>query len=302
MASFDDKLIVFTRKEVFVLYGIFPNDTGEGGQLQSQKLPSDVGAIDWRSVIVTSEGAYFQSEKGIFLLTRSMQVVHVGDGVDYWTTNYDTCAASYVTPELDEVRFDFKQAGQSPTAQTLVLNFRVTGQDAPFGQWSTFDYSNTEYGDRISSCVVGSDIYSLTDAGQVLRETDLYTDGGTWITYIVETANIWPFGRQGFMNCRTATILGTYKSGHGVTISVAYNGDATFTESTPYTAAQIAALSREQMSHHLQQQKCAGVRVKITSVQDSQTPGEELRLSGLVLECAQKRGSFDRTMPKEARQ
>lgn len=302
LASFDDKLIAWTANEIHVLAGDFPNDQGAGSTLHSQRIASDVGAIDWRSVAVTHLGAFFLSTKGIMLLTRGLQVVAAGADVDYWTDNYTECTAAFVTPDRDEVRFHMrgpKPPIATPTSQTLVLNFRAISESSPFGQWSHF---NDALGDVVSAQVVGSAVYKLTAAGALYSETQVFSDNGAWITVDVETANIYPFGRQAFQRTRTATLLGTSEGQHAIEVQIAYDDEPVFSESAYFSAADLALLGREQVSHHLVQQKCSGLRMKITTYADGGSPNAGVTLSGSVLEAAQKRGSRDRNLPKEARQ
>jgi hypothetical protein len=305
LASLDDKLIVFTATGPFVVTGSWPTDTGQGLNISIDRIPSDVGATDWRSVLVTGAGVFFGSAKGIMLLTRALEVVYVGKDVESWTSTYSDIVAAYQPASKNEARFVVDDASKSPRSQELVLNHRNKTQASPFGTWSTFDYvgagwSNTGF---ISAIVVNGTAYKFVAGGGnlVAESSSSFDDSGAWITVIVETANIWPFGRLGFMRCRTASFRGTYKGQHNLKIDLAYNGDDAFTESTTFADATLAALAREQVSHHLTLQKCSGVRLKLTTLVVS-LGNEGLTLSGIVLEVAQKRGSFDRTMPPEARQ
>lgn len=302
MASFDDKLVIWTANEIHVLTGTFPNDTGAGLNLNSSRIASDVGAIDWRAITVVPQGAFFASVKGIFLLTRGMAVQFAGADVAYWTDNYADIVASVVTPDRDEIRFHVRSPVApvvAPLSQTLVLNFRAATQASPYGQWSTFDDS---LGDALSSVVVAGTVYKLTDTGALYSETLGFSDDGAWITVEVETANIYPFGRQASARFRSATVLGRAEGTHAIQLEVAYDDDPVFVESAFFSAADLAVIPREQPSHHLRFQKGAGVRVRITTYQDGASPNAGVTLSGLVLEAAQRRGSADRGLPKEARQ
>jgi hypothetical protein len=302
LASFDDKLVIWTATEIHVLSGDFPNDQGLGSTLHSERVASDVGGIDWRSVVVTHVGAFFLSVKGIMLLTRGLQVVFAGSDVRYWTDNYSECVAAYVTPDRDEVRFHMKSPVApvaTPTAQTLVLNFRAQSEASPYGQWSHFDDA---LGDEVSAAVVAGDVYKIVDTGELYVESREFSDAGDWITVDVETANIYPFGRQAQASIRTATLLGRTEGQHALELQVAYDDDPGFVESSYFAAADLALIDREQVGHHLQQQKCSGIRLRITTYEDGAAPNAGVTLSGVALEAAQRRGTKDRSLPKEARQ
>jgi len=45
-------------------------------------IPTDTGTINPRSIVLTPMGIMYQSEKGIYLLDRSLQVSYIGADVE----------------------------------------------------------------------------------------------------------------------------------------------------------------------------------------------------------------------------
>src|SRR5215471_2722208 len=311
LASVDDKLIAFTATEAFVVSGAWPDDRGQGLNIQINKLASDVGATDWRSVVVAEAGVYFGSQKGIFLLDRALTLVPIGHEVDGWLENYEIMAA-YVPTDRDEVRFSINNPALMPRHQELVLNTRNTMQASPRGTWSTFDYAGLDVGfllDYIDAKCINGISYKLMWASGFqpaiwLESLTAYDDFGLFIPAVVEMANIYPFGgRQAYGRVRTATFLGTRQQNHALKIEVAYDGSSTFGESKTINGATLDGLAvKEEVSYHLIQKKCAGVRFRISTQQAATANGNSVWMSGLILEVVPKKGSRGHALQVEARQ
>lgn len=75
LASMDGNLIIFKSDKLFLVSGLGPDDNGANNDWSPpQRIASDTGALDWRSVVSTQEGTYFMSPAGRRLLTRDLQV------------------------------------------------------------------------------------------------------------------------------------------------------------------------------------------------------------------------------------
>lgn len=81
LASVDDKLFVFKRDAIWVIFGNGPNRRGDGTSYTAQRHPSAVGCIDWRSVVRLPIGVVFNSRAGLQLLGRDENVVFIGEGL-----------------------------------------------------------------------------------------------------------------------------------------------------------------------------------------------------------------------------
>ena len=79
LASVDGALIIFKRKEIFVVAGTMLDNTGGGpGLSKPLKLLHGIGCIDHRSVIETPVGIFFQSERTLELLKPDFSLEPVG--------------------------------------------------------------------------------------------------------------------------------------------------------------------------------------------------------------------------------
>src|SRR6185369_5772775 len=59
LASIDGTIVAFAREKIYFVTGDGPNDQGIGSFNPPTELPTDVGCVDWRSVVETSIGIIF---------------------------------------------------------------------------------------------------------------------------------------------------------------------------------------------------------------------------------------------------
>jgi len=64
-----DNLVAFTAEGIYVATGDGPDVAGVGS-FSLTRLPFSIGCVNWRSVVATDEGIFFQSERGMCLLPR----------------------------------------------------------------------------------------------------------------------------------------------------------------------------------------------------------------------------------------
>jgi hypothetical protein len=104
--AMDDKLCLFKENSVEVVFvGQGPNRFGLGPALQSPRIiPSDGGCISKGSVITAPPGIFFQSQAGLYLLTRQLQLRFIGRGVED-ITDENLIRNAVVVPMEKEVLF-----------------------------------------------------------------------------------------------------------------------------------------------------------------------------------------------------
>lgn len=70
IASQDGLVILFAKSAIYVVQGLGPNDQGQGAWDTPRCITRSTGCVDWRSIVATSIGVFYQSERGIMLLPR----------------------------------------------------------------------------------------------------------------------------------------------------------------------------------------------------------------------------------------
>jgi hypothetical protein len=300
-ASMDEKLILFKRSQVFVVVGDGPSANGlQNDYSDPHQIPSDVGCISPRSLVLTPDGLMFQSEKGIYLLDRSLAVQYVGDDVDAYRGSIVTAAR--LLSDTHEVRFTLDNG------IALVWNYLAR-------QWSVSPSI-----DAADATIFQGRFTYLRPSGLVLQETPgTYTDDGSLVRVKAKTAWFSFAGLQGFQRVYRLLLLGEYKGPHKITISIAYDFnpepaqvvtvDAEDLLGTPLYGADEAFGSGSPFGGehptycfrlHLARQKCSAVQVMI---EESQSPpyGEGLGLSALAFEVGGKKGGWKRSAQRTVR-
>lgn len=214
LGTLDDKLIIFKKDRIFGLTGDGPLDTGAQNDYgQPQLVSGDVGvSIENRqSIVVTPMGLMFKSDKGIYLLNRSLTAEYIGAEVEDF--NSLTVSSAIIIEDENEVRF-------TTTADvTLVYNYY-------FGQWSVF----TNYGAASAVLALGSYLHLKSD-GTVEQETiDQYLDNSSRIQMSIETSWLSFANIQGFQRVYWLACLGDFLSNHYTKIQLAYDFENDYTE------------------------------------------------------------------------
>lgn len=143
VAFLDEKIILFGKRRIYVVYGNPPDSAGNNNGLSApQDIQCDVGCSDVRSVLSEVPGGIiFKSEQGWHMLKRDLSVEYIGSGV----SDYDSYAvrSAVLMEDRKEARFSLA------SGVTLVFSTLVN-------EWSVFIYGNTSVDD--------SNGYQLADA------------------------------------------------------------------------------------------------------------------------------------------
>jgi hypothetical protein len=173
LAGLDEALIVFKENSCFYVTGDGPDDAGSeaNSRFDTARLVSgDIGAIDQRTIVVLPMGVMFNSNKGIYLLKRDMQLEYVGQGVEAY--NPITVKQAIVLPATQRVVF------LTLNGPTLVYDYRINA-------WATW----TGLAKGSNACILDSTFVLSTANATVLKQFAPGVDGAsTAYSQIVETA------------------------------------------------------------------------------------------------------------------
>ena len=332
LASLGENLIVFKLQDVFVVPGTFPDASGNGPSLgEPYSLSSGVGCIDHRSVVDTPVGVFFQSERGLELLTSALEVipmVKVRETLKLFP--YITSTAHYPTNrEVWFVCHDSKIGAvfQNPTAEIIIYNY----QTGTFSKFVTPGDSNYLGRGMYHAALVNSDMwlacksdgfYGTDQAFAYTYDTSLYYDTtrGIGVGYknfvkmTVQTAPISMNEVQGFQRLKRVRLLGTATSPAGTsdygqaaiglltdyTLSLANAQQASWTNAQMTTV--INAQGRAQFEVHVREQK--GQKVSVYYIEGAPASvagnGFGLALSNIAVVVGLKSG-LDKRITSEAK-
>lgn len=280
LAAQDGTLYIFKRRAVYAVTGEAPSDNGAiGGLGVPRRLAVDVGCIDARSIVVTSLGIFFQSERGIELLTRAQSVTWVGEKVKETLASYPIVTSAVVDPTASVVYFE---CAESQSAGVVTGNGRALVFDLSLQVWISTDRrtgnalaADTDAPAQSSCMAWDGTRYRYTwleDDGYTLQETDEYMDDVVaWITMRAETPMARPAGIQSNHSLMSAVLLAERHTNHQTRINVAYDDSTSWTDSETWTATETAALTREQLEIGCSKRQVNSVRVRIEDLVPSNT-------------------------------
>lgn len=266
LAPMDTELIVFKKDAMFYLNGSGPDNTGNGSTYsQPIYISSTVGCDNPNSIVQTDDGLMFQSDKGIWLLSRGLQPEYIGQAVERLVLGNIVTSASII-PGTTQARFKMN------TGITLMYDYF-------YRQWGIFSTSGIS-----STLYQGMDTY-LDKFGRILQETPrLFLDIATPVLLSFVSNWIQLQGISGYQRFLELQFLGEYITPHNLNVEFGYdfgplseqaevqplNGtgnygaDGTFGETSPYGGPGSLEQWRVQNAH----QQCQSFQISIQEVYD----------------------------------
>lgn len=293
LSALDDKLIIFKKNAIYYLVGTGPDNTGANNDLSEPVfVTSTVGCDNQNSIVFMPEGLMFQSDKGIWLLSRDLSTKYIGAAVEAY--NDDPVLSALNIPGTNQVRFSLE------SGTTLMYDYF-------FSQWGTFT------GAPAISSTLFQDLQTFIDSyGRVFQENPgSYLDGSNPVLMSFQTGWINVAGVQGFERAYWIDLLGTYYSPHKLTVQIAYDYNSAPTQTTIITPDNYNSTygyedgpfgsdspyggnsNVEQWQIFLDKQKCQAFQLTITESFDSSfgtVAGAGLTMSGINMIIGTKKG------------
>lgn len=302
IAPMDDKLIIFKgapgfQGAIYYINGVGPDNLGStssgcslGNYSQPIFITSIVGCTNQQSIVMTQDGLMFQSDKGIWLLSRGLQVSYIGAPVEQFNNSLVNSAVT--VPDSNRVLFTLD------TGEYLMYDYY-------YSQWGVF-----EGAPAISSCIYNGLHTILTKYGKIMQETPgKYLDGSTPVLMSFTTSWINLAGIQGYERFYEFLILARYLSPHSLNVQVAYDYNYSVRNEKIITPQNYSSPvpsgfgvptpfgsvgDREQWRVHAKKQTCESFQLSITEVFNPAymtVPGAGFTMSGLNLTIGIERGS-----------
>jgi len=268
VAQMDDKMILFKSGKIsgpaiYYMQGQGPAASGANNDFQDPlPITVDAGCVDRPSVVLTPVGLMFKSDKGIYLIDRSLQASYIGAQVEGY--NQYSVLSSQLIPNTTQVRF-------------FLSNGTLLMYDYLYKKWATWTPPA-----GISDCIFQGQHTYVDATGQVYQETPgLYVDGtATPVLWSFTTAWIKLMGLQGYQRAFWFLLIGDYISAHKLAVSL-YTDFST----TPDSSVTITPNSQDALENwrvFFTKQRCQSFQVQMSEVYTG-TLGQGLNLSGVNL-------------------
>lgn len=271
----DEKTVVIKERGIGYFVGDGANDSGTGSSFSPfQFIPADVGGTGSKSVALFPDGVLFRTSKGIYLLSRGLQVTYFGMGVEDY--NAQDITSAVITSNANQIRF------LTSSGSSLLFDYVMN-------QWSTF----TNHAGLSADIWDGSYVYVRADGNIYIENETSYLDDTTAYQVVAKTGWLQLNGVQGFQRVRRSAFLGDYSNGlsalHKIQASFAYDYGTTFTTPVPYAFGAALGSDAFQYRERLPQQKCGTVQLLIEEVTTGAS-GEYVNINSMGFEAGVKQG------------
>jgi hypothetical protein len=287
--SQDDISYVTSRSEVLVVGGVGPDDNGNGEFDAPRAIPGDaVGVIDWRSVLRTASGTWFQAYPDrLYLLPR-------GGGAAEWLSQpvRDTLAAfpvivgAAISGVDDTAVWACNDAGG--TTRRLVCS------DLRTGDWYVDNLTELPSGPIQAICEHLGRIH-LVIGGLIYRQ-DTTFPASAFIPMTVITGSIAPSGTEGYCKLKGFLSTGKHRARHKIEGDVSFDDGVTFGTAGQCVSAAVTVnagfSAGDTVSKAWRPKRRKGDRfvLRLRTTEDSGASEGET-LSALTLEVVRKRKS-----------
>ena len=280
-----DHLLIFSEDNGYFISGEGPTALGQNPFTNVRVFAAGQGARKGSAHIETPIGAFYQSERGIYLVRRDLSVVYHGSPAEDSATRL--LIGATLVDSTNEVRFLFSNSGASSGSDYyLIYNYY-------FQKWALWTVAYSSSGYQVGEVYDGSHFVRATADGKTYKQRPgFYQDddtSGTATNYsvVIQTGFIAAAGLLQAQRVYRAMLIGDYVSDHTLTIAASY--DYNLTAETSYSKSITSSNDNPMLVRmHLDQQKCRSIGLKITITGS----GECAKLDGIALEVGRRKSSF----------
>lgn len=266
LAYLDGTVIAFCANSIYAITGDGPNDQGVGAFPPARLLSKDIGCIDYRSILETSVGVFFQSALGLYVLPLGLgQPQYIGAAVRAQLEATPQCisAAVTLTSRNHLARWLMGTAGaqSGTTVITYDLNSSQWFVDTTAVTMAEIGYSNDETG----AVFMSNSLDSTTVTYPVWIESTTYTDdenNGQYDAARLQTNWIYPFGLGGWGNINKLIVAFEQHASFTSSVTVSVNIDDYATQSATWAITAGSGVLYRMME--IINRKGTAVRITIT--------------------------------------
>lgn len=305
----DANLIVFKRDRIFAVAGNGPNPLGQQNDLQVVPVPATVGCINSRSLVLTDDGIMFQSDTGIMLLTRALEVQYVGYPVEDLLAQRPVISSAVVVPGQSHVRFTCISSfsttiGSNPNEiDGIILVYDYLAK-----AWSNFAVSDPFFNVQnagAAAAVLHDGTYKVAAAsfqssvGSVWQEKQpgnatAYIDGSIgYVPLTIETGWVATNDIQGFQRVKHVQVLGQILDNCDIQLYYATDYSPTYNNASSFPTFHASPTANASYQLHVGDQRCEAIRIKIADVSPtrvSATTGQGLTVTRVGIIAGTKPG------------
>lgn len=283
LARMDGKTFALKERDVFYSPGEGPDVGGNSDTMgEFERLHLSAGATNQNSVVRTEDGIMVRGNDGIHTIKRDLSIEYTGAPVDSYNAtalrgcafNADTSQVHFALESGAELIYNTEFAQWSSNPKTNAIAIAVIDGNRHFAADSAF-------GDSTVAGLYKTSPTSFNEAHTAAVPRLLLVTG--WI----KLASI-----QGLMRAYELLILGESLTAHTLQVRIAYDYEASFTQTATITSVNATTgSSAYQFRVPLARQKCESFQIEIQD-QSLTGTGESYNLSGIAVVAGIKPGAY----------
>ena len=286
-----DFLLCFSADNAYAVFGDGPNAAGAGGFSGAKNIAPRQGLVPGGAHLSTSLGAFYVSERGLYMVTPNTQINYLGASVeDSFVANAGTTGTPVKSLVLDDDENEIRMLMQNNSVVLIYNTF--------FNTWYQWDIStgNTANQKIVDQRIINRTYLALQANGTVLvaskagYQDQYYSSGGSPTTtnynMEVELHSVSVNGLQGAQRVYRVQLLGDYIDANDLTMQI-FNDYATSATET-HTLGIASDTDPYIYRAHLKNQKSRAISLKI-SVSGN---GASVILNGVAFEVGARAGTF----------
>lgn len=281
IGALDDRIVVFTPRRAFVIFGDGPNKAGQGGFFtEPLEVTVPAGCIGPTAITRTPVGLVYVGHDGVYRMGPGGQVQEIGRDVAGTMREHGPFLVAVHLPKKRQVRL-FNVSG----THALVWDYEHGGV------WTVHTYGVTRTLAPVS-LPTGDRFAAIAEPGVMVEEDEnTCLDDGEWVKATLETGHIQLDGIQGYQRVRDVSLLlsGRTAEGYSIKVSLAAD-DGDWYGTATLDASDIETSRGVQGRVTVARQLCRSIRVKIEDEGDQVTTDAEPRFLGLAFQVGLVRG------------
>lgn len=212
-----EQFVAFTADAVYAITGAGPQRNGTGEFLPPRLLTADVGCVDWRSVVDTTRGLFFQAADDKIFVLGGQGAEWIGQPVRDTLALYPNIIGSAYCSFTHTVVFAC--ADDALTSGAFLI------YDLRKGVWSQDDLTTG----RAIVAYLGRTAYINSSGAVFVENSAIGTGVAGSLTMSVRTGSLRPFGALGYGDIHKVQLLGTFLGNCTVEGFISYDDGKTWT-------------------------------------------------------------------------
>lgn len=219
VAALDQRGFLFTSERIYWFSGDGPNDAGEGRYSEPLPLPTSTGLEDWRSLVETPLGIFFQGSNGqLWVLPRDgSPPVWIGQPVRDTLVSFPTVTSATLVTDEQLVSFTCNNTG--------LTDARIVSYDLRAKTWIVDEFGSST---PITAACSYQGRLAMISAGIVYTEKTTLTPT-TFIEHGLTTGTIKPFDWGKIVRFG---VIGEYRGDCDVYARISHDDGKSFTTMT----------------------------------------------------------------------